>query len=50
MSAAPAALDLEAVRAAAAHIAPYVRATPLIAMVPRGLNLKAENLHPIGAF
>jgi len=43
-------LALDAVRAAAARIAPYVRETPLVAMAPSGLWLKAESLHPIGAF
>ena len=36
--------------AAAKRIAPYVPATPIVAMTPTGLALKAENLHPIGAF
>ncbi|HWE05853.1 MAG TPA: threonine/serine dehydratase [Rhizomicrobium sp.] len=43
-------LSLEAVREAAARIAPYVGLTPVIAMTPTGLRLKAENLHPVGAF
>jgi len=41
---------LEDVREAAARIAPYVRETPLVAMTPSGLWLKAESLQPIGAF
>ncbi len=36
--------------AAAKRIAPYVGETPIVAMSPTGLGLKAENLHPIGAF
>ena len=36
--------------AAAKRIAPYVPATPIVTMMPTGLALKAENLHPIGAF
>jgi threonine dehydratase len=43
-------VSLDAVRAAAARIAPFVRVTPLIRMTPSGISLKAENLHPIGAF
>jgi len=43
-------ITLDEIRAAAARIAPYVAATPLIAMTPTGVRLKAENLHPIGAF
>jgi threonine dehydratase len=36
--------------AAARRIAPYVTTTPLVAMSVSGLRLKAESLHPIGAF
>jgi threonine dehydratase len=36
--------------AAAARIAPHVHPTPLVSLVPTGLRLKAESLHPIGAF
>lgn len=43
-------LTLDAIREAAARIAPYVRQTPLVAMTPSELKLKAENLHPVGAF
>jgi threonine dehydratase len=43
-------LTLDAIRAAAARIAPYVAQTPIVAMSPSGLRLKAESLHPIGAF
>ena len=43
-------ITLDEIKAAAARIAPYVAATPLIAMTPTGVRLKAENLHPIGAF
>ncbi len=43
-------IPLSAIRAAAARIAPYVTRTPIVPMTPTGLLLKAENLHPIGAF
>jgi threonine dehydratase len=43
-------LTLEDFHAAAKRIAPYVGETPIVAMNPSGLRLKAENLHPIGAF
>jgi threonine dehydratase len=43
-------VTLDAVRAAARRIAPFVGQTPLIGMTPSGFSLKAENLHPIGAF
>jgi threonine dehydratase len=43
-------ITLAEITAAAARIAPYVQATPLIAMTPTGVRLKAESLHPIGAF
>jgi threonine dehydratase len=46
----PQLLSLDAVRAAQARIRPYVHETPLVAMTPTGLRLKAENLHPVGAF
>ncbi|QUD89960.1 threonine ammonia-lyase [Phenylobacterium montanum] len=39
--------DFEAART---RIAPYVNPTPLVAITPEGLRLKAESLHPIGAF
>jgi threo-3-hydroxy-L-aspartate ammonia-lyase len=43
-------VGLDDIRAARARIAPYVSLTPLVAMSGSGLRLKAENLHPIGAF
>jgi threonine dehydratase len=46
----PEIISLDAIRAAASRIAPFVNTTPLIRMTPSGISLKAENLHPIGAF
>jgi threonine dehydratase len=43
-------VSLEEIRQAAARIAPYTVKTPLVAMTPSRLWLKAENLQPIGAF
>ncbi|MGD0191291.1 MAG: threonine/serine dehydratase [Rhizomicrobium sp.] len=43
-------LSLNEIQAAAARIAPYVNRAPVVAMTPTGLRLKAESLHPIGAF
>jgi threonine dehydratase len=43
-------ITLADIEAARERIAPYVRATPIVAMNPSGLRLKAENLQPIGAF
>ena len=43
-------VTLDDIRAAQARIAPYVRETPIVAMTPTGLRLKAESLHPVGAF
>ncbi|HEY1614990.1 MAG TPA: threonine/serine dehydratase [Rhizomicrobium sp.] len=43
-------LSLETVREAALRIAPFVGPTPLVTMQPSGLRLKAESLHPVGAF
>lgn len=43
-------IGLDAIREAAVRIAPHVTPTPLVPLVPTGLRLKAENLHPIGAF
>ena len=43
-------LPLDDIHAARARIAPYVRETPVVIMTPTGLRLKAESLHPIGAF
>jgi threonine dehydratase len=46
----PEIVSLDAIRAAAVRIAPFVSTTPLVRMTPSGVALKAENLHPIGAF
>ena len=46
----PALITLEQIRAAAARIAPYVSPTPIVPLSRDGPGLKAENLHPIGAF
>lgn len=43
-------LSLALIRQAKERISPYVRQTPLVAMTPTGLLLKAESLHPVGAF
>lgn len=43
-------LSLDLIRQAKTRISPFVRQTPLVAMTPTGLLLKAENLHPVGAF
>jgi threonine dehydratase len=43
-------LGINEIRAAASRIAPFVGQTPIVAMTPTGLKLKAESLHPIGAF
>jgi threonine dehydratase len=43
-------LSLDLIREAAERISPYVRQTPIVAMTPTGLLLKAESLHPVGAF
>ena len=43
-------LTLEDFQAAQQRISPYVKPTPIVTMTPNGLHLKAENLHPIGAF
>jgi threonine dehydratase len=43
-------LPLAAVHDAAARIAPHVGETPLVALTPTGIALKAESLHPVGAF
>lgn len=42
-------IGIERIEAVRAQLAPYVRPTPLLAMHD-GLWLKAENLHPCGAF
>lgn len=47
---APSLVTLAQIRAAAARIAPYVSATPIVPLVRGGHGLKAENLHPVGAF
>jgi threonine dehydratase len=46
----PGLITLADIEAARVRIAPYVRPTPIVAMNPSGLRLKAENLQPIGAF
>jgi len=43
-------LTLDAIQAAARRIAPFVQKTPIVALTPTGIGLKAESLHPIGAF
>jgi threonine dehydratase len=43
-------VTLDAIRGAATRIAPFVSETPLVAMTPSGFWLKAESLHPVGAF
>lgn len=43
-------LTLDDIRAAQERIAPYVRPTPVVALTPTGYGLKAESLHPVGAF
>jgi len=43
-------LTLDAVKAAAERIKPYVNETPIVPLTPTGIALKAESLHPIGAF
>jgi threonine dehydratase len=43
-------IGLDEILAARARIAPYVGLTPIVAMTPGGLRLKAESLHPIGVF
>jgi threonine dehydratase len=46
----PIAFELGQVHATARRLAPYVQRTPLVSMTPTGLQLKAESLHPTGAF
>lgn len=43
-------LTLDDFRAAAARISPYVTTTPILPLTPSGLLVKAESLHPVGAF
>jgi threonine dehydratase len=43
-------LSLDMIMAARERLRPYVVQTPVVAMVPGGWRLKAENLQPIGAF
>jgi len=43
-------IGLDDIRAAQRRIAPWVGLTPVVAMNVSGLRLKAESLHPIGAF
>jgi threonine dehydratase len=50
MTANPDLVRLDEIRAAAERIAPFVQETPIIALTPTGILLKAESLHPIGAF
>jgi threonine dehydratase len=44
------AISLDTIREARARIAPYVPVTPIVAMAPSGLMIKAESLQPTGAF
>jgi len=46
----PSLITLDQIRAAAARIAPHVSPTPIIPLSRGGPGLKAESLHPIGAF
>jgi threonine dehydratase len=46
----PRLITLADIEAARARIAPWVRPSPMVAMNPSGLRLKAESLQPIGAF
>ncbi|MCP5432436.1 MAG: threonine/serine dehydratase [Alphaproteobacteria bacterium] len=43
-------LSAAILEAAYERVRPYVRRTPLVAMTPTGLGLKAESLQPTGAF
>ncbi len=43
-------ITLDEIKAARARIAPYVAETPIVAMTPSGLRLKAESLTAVGAF
>lgn len=43
-------VSLDAIRAAAERIAPYIGKTPIVQMTSSGLMLKAESLQPVGAF
>jgi len=43
-------ITLDAITAARRRISPYVQTSPILTMMPSGLRLKAESLHPIGAF
>ncbi|HEX4182072.1 MAG TPA: threonine/serine dehydratase [Caulobacteraceae bacterium] len=43
-------ITLDQIRAAAERIAPYVSATPIVPLSRGGPGLKAESLHPTGAF
>lgn len=43
-------LSLDLIHQTRERIAPHVRQTPIVAMTPTGLLLKAESLHPVGAF
>jgi threonine dehydratase len=46
----PTLITLDQIRAAAERISPYVSPTPVVPLSRGGPGLKAENLHPIGAF
>ena len=46
----PSLITLDQIRVAAARIAPYVSPTPIVPLSRGGPGLKAENLHPTGAF
>jgi threo-3-hydroxy-L-aspartate ammonia-lyase len=50
MTSNPDLLTLDAIRAAAVRIGPYVHETPIVPLTPTAIGLKAESLHPIGAF
>ncbi len=50
MAETPTLITLADIHAARQRIAPYVSLTPVVAMSVSGLRLKAETLHPIGAF
>ena len=50
MSNPPPLLSFEEIRQAEERIEPYVQKTPIVAMTPTALRLKAESLHPVGAF
>lgn len=43
-------LTLKSIHEAAVRIAPFVKPTPLVRMLPSDIMLKVESLHPAGAF